>query len=125
MPWKLVLFLICLVVTTVFIGFNLDYTCTVNVLFKTYTDAPISIVVLSSVVFGVIISSLFMISMKLSQKSKPRDTQKSDAGIQQKATSPAMKYNYGDRINLQNPPANTEKKAEPPVVSTPQGGSDA
>lgn len=101
MPWKLIIFLLCLILTTVFIGFNLDYTCSINVLFTTFTEAPVSIVVLSSVTFGAILSALFILGMKVSKKSK--NVVKQDAPVVAptvKNTSPTMNYSYGENTTI-------------------------
>ena len=84
MSWKLILFLICLVLTTIFIGFNLENTCTINLLFITYTDIPIFIVVLSSVIVGVFIAGVFMIKTKIAKKAKPSTNETKEESIQTK-----------------------------------------
>ena len=102
MPWKLILFLVFLILTTIFIGFNLDNTCTVNLVFTTFSDAPVFIVVLSSVIIGAIIAALFLISMQLSSKKKIQPKSKKDTAKNKPVDQP-KKFNYGDKINLQDP----------------------
>ncbi len=124
MPWKLILFLIFLVFTTIFVGFNLDNTCTINVIFKTFTDAPISIVVLISVIFGAFISALFMVGMKFSQ-TKKKDVKK-EVKKEVKKTKPVepttVNFNYDDAVNVADTQIVKEKES---VIEKPVEGSDA
>ena len=110
MPWKLVLFLICLVITTIFIGFNLDNTCTVNLIFTTFTDAPVFIVVLSSTIVGSLISAFFMVGMKFSNKKKGVSKSKNDVPVEVNPVSNSK--NYSERINLQDSPISNGKNVE-------------
>ncbi len=70
MPWKLILFLICLVATTFFIGFNLENSCNIHVGFKTYENVPVYLTVLISFVFGAVIAFLFSLGMKFPKNQK-------------------------------------------------------
>ncbi len=70
MPWKLILFLLCLVLVTFFVGFNLDNSCNINLGFKTYENVPIFLTVLISFASGVVIALLFSIGMRLSSVGK-------------------------------------------------------
>ncbi len=101
MPWKLIIFLICLILATVFVGFNLDYTSSINVLFTTFTEVPVSIIVLSSVTFGVFIAAIFMFGMKMSKKSKKTQKQEVSVAQTQKNTAQSMHYSYGENTTVQ------------------------
>ncbi len=70
MPWKLILFLFCIVLTTFFVGFNLENSCNINLGFKTYENVPIFLTVLVSFVSGALIAFLFAIGMRISSAEK-------------------------------------------------------
>ena len=52
MPFKLIGFLLLLIVAIFFIGFNLDNRCDVSVLFHTFKDVPIVLSLLAAYVLG-------------------------------------------------------------------------
>lgn len=52
MPFKLIAFLIVLLVAIFFIGFNLDNRCDVSVVFHTFEDVPIVLSLLAAYVLG-------------------------------------------------------------------------
>ena len=54
MPWKLIAFLIILVLVTFFIGFNLDNRCDVSLIFYTFRDVPVYIGLLFAYACGAI-----------------------------------------------------------------------
>ncbi len=70
MPWKLILFLLCLIATTFFVGFNLENACNINLVFKTYENVPVFLTVLISFASGVIIAFLFSVGMRISGSEK-------------------------------------------------------
>ncbi len=76
MPWKLILFLICLVLTTFFIGFNLENSCNIHIGFKTYENVPVFLTVLVSFALGAIVAFLFSLGLKFSKKQKTQSLQK-------------------------------------------------
>ena len=122
MPWKLIVFLIFLVLTTIFIGFNLDNVCTVNVLFTTFKDAPIFIVVLVSVIFGALISAVFMLSMKFSQSKKNDVKQKVKMTQPSKPVESAINFKYEEALNSVQSKIVSEKDS---IVEKPTEGSNA
>ncbi len=85
MPWKLILFLLCIVATTFFVGFNLENSCNINLVFKTYENVPVFLTVLISFVSGIVIALLFSVGMRISsaekkaKSSKEQKSQKVDA----------------------------------------------
>ncbi len=76
MPWKLILFLLCLVITVFFIGFNLDNSCNINLGFRTYENVPVFLTVLISFIAGAMLSFVFMVGVKLSSTDKKTKAQK-------------------------------------------------
>ena len=55
MPWKLILFILSVVLVTIFIGFNLENTCDVSFGFYTFQKVPIFMSILLAFAAGVFI----------------------------------------------------------------------
>ncbi len=110
MPWKLILFLLCLIATTFFIGFNLENTCTINLIFKTYENVPIFLAVLISFMMGVIIAFLFSIGISITNASKKQKAIKEQSHAKQEAQK--------ETAPIGTPPSK-EKKVDQPIKKTP------
>lgn len=52
MLFKLIFFLLCLVVALFFIGFNLENRCDVSIIFHTFKDVPVVLSLLAAYVVG-------------------------------------------------------------------------
>ncbi|MFI3257577.1 MAG: hypothetical protein R3Y36_04695 [Spirochaetales bacterium] len=76
MPWKLVLFLLCLVAATFFIGFNLENTCTISFGFTTFENVPVFFTVFISFMLGSIVILPFMIRPRRPQAKKSEVAEK-------------------------------------------------
>lgn len=70
MPWKLVGFIICLVLGTCFAGFNLGNSCNISFGFKTFENVPIFFSLIVAFALGVIVTLPFTVIKKKSAKDK-------------------------------------------------------
>lgn len=52
MLFKLIFFLLCLVIALFFIGFNLENRCDVSIIFHTFKDVPVVLSLLAAYVVG-------------------------------------------------------------------------
>ena len=64
MPIKLILFLIIIVVVTIFAGFNISNVCNVSLVFYEFQNVPVFVTVLFSFVIGVLIMLPFTFKKK-------------------------------------------------------------
>lgn len=62
--------LIVIIVVTVFAGFNKDYTCSINLLYKTFNDVPVFLAIMVSFVAGIIVSLPFVFVRRNAMKEK-------------------------------------------------------
>lgn len=74
MPWKLVVFLISLVLAAFFIGFNLDNRCDVSLVLYTFKDVPIFVSLLFAFVAGALAVIPFLIGHS-PRPSHPKQSQ--------------------------------------------------
>ncbi len=102
MPWKLILFLLCLVLTTFFVGFNLDNSCNINLGFKTYENVPVFLTVLISFAAGVIIAFLFTLGMRLSSADKKSHQAKIEKKLKAEIKKETVQQSNGEKSS---PPA--------------------
>lgn len=75
MPFKLIAFLIVMLVAIFFIGFNLDNRCNVSVILHTFEDVPIVLSLLAAYVLG----SFSVIPFLLGRRRKRINTEKKDS----------------------------------------------
>lgn len=68
MPWRLIGFILALVIITTFIGFNLDNTCNVSLGFLKLEQVPVYLTVFSSFVAGMIVVLPFAFGRSLKRK---------------------------------------------------------
>lgn len=74
MPFKLIAFLIVMLIAIFFIGFNLDNRCNVSVILHTFEDVPIVLSLLAAYVLG----SFSVIPFLLGRRRKRINTEKKD-----------------------------------------------
>lgn len=94
MPWKLIIFVICIVIVTIFIGFNLENACAVSIIFHTFEKVPVFITVLVSFAIGILVMLPFTFKIRSNNKksstitTKPTSSQNTGSGpmIKQKGT---------------------------------------
>ncbi len=70
MPWKLVGFIICLILGTCFAGFNLENSCDISFGFKTFPNVPIFFSLIVAFALGVIVTLPFTVIKKKSAKDR-------------------------------------------------------
>ena len=64
MPWRLICFILIFAVFLVFIAFNLDNNCNINLIAKEFTAVPIYLTALTSFVIGMLCAIPFIISVR-------------------------------------------------------------
>jgi mannitol-specific phosphotransferase system IIBC component len=70
MPWKLVGFIICLVLGTCFAGYNLGNNCNISFGFHTFENVPIFFSLIVAFACGVVVTLPFTVIKKKSAKEK-------------------------------------------------------
>ena len=70
MPWKLVGFIVCLILGTCFAGFNLENSCNISFGFKTFQNVPIFFSLIVAFALGVIVTLPFTVIKKKSTKDR-------------------------------------------------------
>lgn len=70
MPWKLVGFIVCLVLGTCFAGFNLGNSCNISFGFHTFENIPIFFSLIIAFACGVVVTLPFTVIKKKSAKEK-------------------------------------------------------
>lgn len=79
MPWKLVLFIVCLVLVTVFMGFNIENRCNISFGFTELTGVPVFVTIMASFLLGVVLVLPFTFIRKKNKKTV-HDADKSVTG---------------------------------------------
>ena len=79
MPWKLVGFIICLVLGTCFAGFNLGNSCNISFGFKTFENVPIFFSLIVAFALGVMVTLPFTVIKKKSAKDRKAQAQEAKA----------------------------------------------
>ena len=85
MLFKLIFFLLCLVVALFFIGFNLDNRCDVSIIFHTFPDVPIVLSLLAAYVVGAFSVIPFLFGRR-KKKSPPTVKEPKNTDVKQKNT---------------------------------------
>lgn len=97
MPWKLISFLLTLIVAALFIGFNLENRCDVSFIFHVFKDVPIFVSLLFSYVVGAItVIPFFWVYRK---KSSSKGTKKSGNKTAQGQKYPKSPYTQNSGID--------------------------
>ncbi len=71
MPWRLIGFIICIVLVTVFAGFNLDNSCNISFVFFQLENVPIFFSLMAAFVLGVLVVLPFTFGKKRAKKAVP------------------------------------------------------
>lgn len=100
MPWKLVGFIICLVLGTCFAGFNLENCCNISFGFHTFENIPIFLSLIIAFACGVVVTLPFTVIKKKSAKEK-----------QALAEEKALKKIKKDQLKEEKAKASAEKAA--------------
>jgi uncharacterized integral membrane protein len=78
MPWKFILFIILCILFSIFIGFNLGYTGTIDFLVVKVEEAPIFLVVLFSFFTGVSVGLLATVFRRSKKRIKEKREKKDE-----------------------------------------------
>ncbi|AFG37672.1 lipopolysaccharide assembly protein LapA domain-containing protein [Spirochaeta africana] len=70
MPWRLILFILLLVLIMFFVGYNLDNRSDISVVFYTFQDVPVFFAMFGSFLVGVIIMLPFALGSPFKKKQK-------------------------------------------------------
>jgi len=70
MPWKLILFVICMVLVLVFAGLNMGNVSDISFGFKVFTDVPVFLSLLFAFILGIIFSLPFIIVARRPRHSR-------------------------------------------------------
>lgn len=87
MPWKLFFFVICIVLITCFIGFNLENACTISFGFTHIPDVPIFISLAIAFAAGIVLTVPFMVS----RRPHPSKEERRQAALEAKAAKKAAR----------------------------------
>lgn len=68
--------LIVVIVVTVFAGFNKDYTCSINLLYRTFDNVPVFLAIMASFVAGVIVALPYVFVRRHARKVKIEKAEK-------------------------------------------------
>ena len=68
MPWKLIFFIICIVLATIFVGFNLENRCDVSFVFITFKQVPIFLSLTAAFVLGIFAALPFSFGQRKKKK---------------------------------------------------------
>jgi len=76
MPWRLIGTIAVLAVLLTFIGFNLENTCNLSLVFHTFENVPVYLTVFISFILGLLFSLPFFFLGRKSKKGKTAGTKK-------------------------------------------------
>ena len=93
MPWKLVFFLLALILAALFIGFNLDNRCDVSLIFHVFRDVPVFVSLLFAYVAGALGVLPFLFGFLRSRRKRERNSQSSVRTSSRASASPARDAN--------------------------------
>lgn len=79
MPWKLILFILVLILATFFIGLNLDNACNVSFGVYTFEDVPIFMSMLLSFAAGILVMIPFLLFRPRGKSSKKTEFKSSSS----------------------------------------------
>lgn len=91
MPWKLILFILSVVLVTIFIGFNLTNACDVSLGVYTFKNVPIFMSILLAFALGVFVMLPFTFGHSKKEK-KSQNPKKSSVDVITNTKSTAPSY---------------------------------
>ena len=101
MPVKLILFLIIIVIVTIFAGFNISNVCNVSLVFHEFQNVPVFVTVLFSFVIGIRVMLPFSF-----RKKQPKQNniigEKSQQNVEQKTQNSEEKTVFKIRTGPKN-----------------------
>jgi uncharacterized integral membrane protein len=78
MPWKLLAFIATMTLVLVFVGFNLENSCDISIVFMTFRQVPVVITILGSFVLGLL--AAFFLSLGRGRKGSTGKSPRLSAG---------------------------------------------
>ena len=100
MPWRLIFFVIVVVLATIFVGFNLGNACDVSLIFHDFKNVPVFITIIVSFLLGIIVMLPFAFGKKNRKKTdedeKPAEDEEDSKTIFKIRTS-ADKKDAGEK----------------------------
>ncbi len=69
MPWKLLFFILIIAIVLTFVGFNLQNSSDISLVFYAFKNVPVVITILASFLFGLLVAFFFTLG-KLARKDK-------------------------------------------------------
>jgi hypothetical protein len=70
MPWRLIGFIIIFAIFLVFIAFNLQNTCNINLIFRVFPEVPVYLTAFSSFILGMFCAIPFILSIRKKKDGK-------------------------------------------------------
>ena len=133
MPWKLVGFIICLILGTCFAGFNLENSCNISFGFTSFQNVPIFFSLIVAFSCGVLVTLPFTVIKKKSAKDKKaqaeeramkrikrqQDKEAKDLALAEKRTAKEAKLAQREAKKLEKQKKDEEKKNN--QLQGPQG----
>ncbi len=119
MPWKLLAFIATMTIALVFVGFNLENSCDISIVFITFPQVPVVITILASFVLGLLAAFFLSLGQGRSRgKAKPSR----EGSSRQAPRAPGMGGVEGAIAGepLTEPSAGG-KKPRAPAKKTPRG----
>ncbi|WP_428769479.1 hypothetical protein V1L52_10585 [Treponema sp. HNW] len=98
MPFKLILFILCMIIAAVFTGFNLENSCDINFGFKRFEQVPVFLTILFSFLAGVLITLPFTFGKK--RGSSAAKTEKKLFAKKEKIAKNALRKNPDEHTVL-------------------------
>jgi uncharacterized integral membrane protein len=106
MPWKMLFFVVFLVLMAVFIGFNIENTCNISIVFYTFHDVPIFMSLIFAFAIGVLVMVPFTIRRRISGKTSEKKVKPvTPTTVQQQVSVPQSfvpRYDDAPQTVLQN-----------------------
>ena len=116
MPWKTIGSIIILILIILFISFNLGegFTTNVSLIFTTFENIPVFLVVLISFTLGVLVTLPIAIFARKSRKNKNKDSKKTAETITSETKAAPVYYSEDNLAETQKAETvnNSEIKAE-------------
>ncbi len=81
MPWRLISFIVCLILITIFAGFNLDNKCNISFGFTVLPNIPIFLSLMASFLIGVVV----MLPFTFGKRRKDRRSQPGASAVPNEA----------------------------------------
>ncbi|AEE16072.1 hypothetical protein [Treponema brennaborense] len=126
MPWRLISFIVCLILITIFAGFNLDNKCNISFGFTVLPNIPIFLSLMASFLIGVVV----MLPFTFGKRRKDRRSQPGASAVPNEAgkSSAAGKPSVAGKATAKTPVVKTSaaaKKAPPQQNTSFPDGSKA